>query len=282
METIGSQQIHSFVDGVYSPQKLSNTAIRKGKGVLVRSYIELARQVATLQFLNRDYVLVFRGQGQDYKNRNGNTMLRPSIARGARGSFSYDSRFSALRQAENILVEEFRAAGFRGIQRLSRQRILRWSILQHYEVCKTPLLDVTHSLRIGASFASHSASSEAFVMVLGLPNLSGAVTASAEAGLQVVRLSSVCPPEAVRPHIQEGYLLGEYPDLDGVAQKSLYASYEIDFGLRLIGKFRFDPGSFWASSRDFPIVDYNALYPSVTNDPLRRIGEHISGLIPVV
>ena len=40
--------------------------------------------------------------------------------------------------------------------RLRRQRILRWSILQHYEICDTPLLDVTQSIRIAASFASRS------------------------------------------------------------------------------------------------------------------------------
>lgn len=41
----------------------------------------------------------------------------------------------------------------RETDRLKRQRILHWSILQHYEVSATPLLDVTHSLPIAASFA---------------------------------------------------------------------------------------------------------------------------------
>ena len=56
-------------------------------------------------------------------------------------------------------------------------------------------LDVTHSLRVAASFASHeNDTDEAFVFVFGVPNLSGAVTASSEAGLQIIRLSSVMSP----------------------------------------------------------------------------------------
>jgi hypothetical protein len=113
-------------------------------------------------------------------------------------------RFDLLARAERELVRRYVDHGFLGRENLMRQQILRWSILQHYEVCRTPLLDVTHSLRIAASFASDGAGDEAFIFVLGVPNLSGAVTASAEAGLQIVRLSSVCPPAAVRPHIQEG------------------------------------------------------------------------------
>ena len=44
----------------------------------------------------------------------------------------------------------------------------------------------------------------------------------------MIRLASVCPPEAVRPHIQEGYLLGEYPEIADYEQKALYPHYEID------------------------------------------------------
>jgi hypothetical protein len=179
-------------------------------------------------------------------------------------------RFELLSNAERELVNRYRAAKLMGHQRLQRHRILRWSILQHYEVCPTPLLDVTHSLRIAASFASIGAKDSAFVYVLGVPNLSGAITASVEGGLQIVRLSSVCPPSAVRPHIQEGYLLGEYPEMAGYEQKENYSHYEIDFGRRLVAKFRFRPRSFWKSDT-FPQVTKRALYPRPSNDPLYRL-----------
>jgi hypothetical protein len=130
------------------------------------------------------------------------------------------------------------------------------------------LLDVTHSLRIAASFASHRSESRGFLFVLGVPNLSGAITASADAGVQIVRLSSVCPPSAVRPHIQEGYLLGEYPEIDSYQQKAHYILKEIDFGRRLIAKFTLNPRTFWQQSNKFPLIPEEALYLSSSRDPL--------------
>jgi hypothetical protein len=106
--------------------------------------------------------------------------------------------------------------------------------------------------------------------VLGVPNLSGAITASAEAGLQIVRLSSVCPPSAVRPHIQEAYLLGQYPEITESAERENDFPHEMDFGLRLVAKFRFEPASFW-KGRNFPRVAKSALYPGVEDDPLFRL-----------
>ena len=273
METIGSQKIWSFFDRRLC-QVAKNGAIRQGPGHRVGSYLELATKIAELQFLNRDHVLLFRGQGSDHRNVKHNSSLKPTLFRGQRSGnpdrATLVARYEALARAEALLIEHYRAAGFLGIERLRRHRILRWSILQHYEVCTTPLLDVTHSIRIAASFASLAATETAYVYVLGVPNLSGAVTASAEAGLQIIRLSSVCPPSAVRPHIQEGYLLGEYPDMAGHEQKENYFHYEIDFGRRLVAKFAFNPASFWKND-NFPQVAKTALYPAARNDPLYRL-----------
>ncbi|MCC8967868.1 FRG domain-containing protein [Bradyrhizobium sp. Pear76] len=272
METIGSQKIWSFFDR-RGCQVAKNSAVREGPGHRVGSYLELATKIAELQFLNRDHVLLFRGQGADFKNIKRNSSLKPTLFRGGRGNpdqATLVERFEALRRAEQILIAEYAKAKLLGLERLKRHRILRWSILQHYEVCTTPLLDVTHSIRIAASFASLAETGTAFLYVLGVPNLSGAITASAEAGLQIVRLSSVCPPSAVRPHIQEGYLLGEYPEMSGTEQKENYFPYEMDFGRRLVAKFSFAPASFWKND-NFPQVTKSALYPSERSDPLFRL-----------
>ena len=272
MDTIGTEKIWSFFDRK-GCQIAKNAAIRQGPGHRVGSYLELATKIAELQFLNRDHVLLFRGQGADHRNVKRNSSLKPTLFRSGRGNpdrATLVARFTALARAEAILIAEYAKAKLLGVERLKRHRILRWSILQHYEVCDTPLLDVTHSLRIAASFASLAETATAFLYVLGVPNLSGAITASAEAGLQIVRLSSVCPPSAVRPHIQEGYLLGEYPDMTGYEQKENYFPYEMDFGRRLVAKFSFAPASFWKND-DFPRVSKTALYPSENSDPLYRL-----------
>ena len=76
--------------------------------------------------------------------------------------------------------------------------------------------------------------------------------------------------QAVRPHIQEGYLLGQYPEVTGIAERENYFHYEMDFGLRLVAKFCFEPASFWKDG-NFPKVSKSALYPSPKDDPLYQL-----------
>lgn len=278
MEKIGSQSIWSFFDANPTSRPASNHAIRGGCGHTVNCYLELARKVAELQFLNRDHVLLFRGQSKDHLTTKGNSMLKASIFRHEGKKVPsravLERRFDTLLRAEKLLVEAYGAAKLKGLERLRRQRLIRWSILQHYEICKTPLLDVTHSLRVASSFATDgNDGSEAYLYAFGVPNLSGAITASSEAGLQIVRLSSACPPDAVRPHIQEGYLVGEYPEIPDYAQQSHYPFHEMDFGRRLVAKFRFNPKSFWALEHYQP-APHDALYP-IADDPLLEIAEEI-------
>lgn len=288
METIGQTELWSFFTTQEKAKLIRTpTAVRKAKGHLVTNFMDLATKMAELQFRNPDFVLMFRGQSGDHRNSKGNTTIKPSLFRSTRGTSDLPSmsilreRYEKLEHAEELLVTQYQQADLLGKERLQRHRMLRWAILQHYEVCDTPLLDVTHSLRIAASFASMDAQKEAFIFVLGVPNLSGAITASAEGGLQIIRLASVCPPSAVRPHIQEGYLLGEYPDMVNYNQKELYGHYEIDFGRRLVAKFRFDPTTFWQADM-FPQVPREALYPASGNDPLRVIAKKVKTAIALL
>ena len=214
MEKIGSQKIWSYFAARSTPIPSKAHTIRAGPGRLVTTYFELATKVAELQFRNREYVLLFRGQRKDYKTTQKNSTLKPSLfrldGRKPPSDAVLQQRFEVLRNAEEHLIQKYVAQGLPDSLRLKRQRVIRWAILQHYEVCATPLLDVSQSLRIAASIGTHNNDTdEAFVFVLGVPNLSGAITASSEGSLQIIRLSSACPPSAVRPHIQEGYLLGE-------------------------------------------------------------------------
>lgn len=273
METIGESEIWSyFEDGQTKAAKATNGVVRRGQGHRVTSYLELAKKIAELHFRNPEHILLYRGQSKDYKNDKGNTTLKPSLLRHrAEDKFKppapyvLEQRFSNLQEAERRLVSKFEDCKLDGRHRLARYRILRWSILQHYEICLTPLLDVSQSIRVSASFASETAGGEAFLYVLAVPNISGVVTASAEAGLQIVRLAGICPPTAVRPHIQEGYLLGEYPDMPDFDQKRHYEPYEVDFGRRLLAKFRLDMSHFWGDA-NFQRIGREALYPDAHDE----------------
>jgi len=264
MDALGASELWSFVSGETkaTPVKVSN--IRSDPGVLVSSYLDMAKKVAELQFRNREFVLLFRGQTSDHKTRAGLTTLRPSIFRPKTGreligQTTLAERLELLGEAEALLTAKFKEQNGLGRTRVERQRLLRWAILQHYDVCDTPLLDVTQSLRIAASFAAHNAA-ESFVYAFAIPNLSGTVTVSAETGIQVVRLSGACPPSAIRPHIQEGYLLGEYPEIASIAQARAYKPGQFDFWRRLLVKFRFRTSAFQRDA-NFPLVKHEALHP---------------------
>lgn len=283
MEKIGAQKIWAYYDHVSRARPASNQKVRAAEGNPVKTYFDLAMRVAELQFLNRDHVLLFRGQRSDYRSSKGNTMLKASMFRlsGKRlpTGKHLQVRFERLKIAESELVTHYRTAGFRGSDRVARHRAIRWAILQHYDVCRTPLLDVSQSLRIAASFATEGLTSgSAYLFVLAVPNVSGAVTASSESGLQILRLSSACPPEAVRPHVQEGYLLGEYPEVADFTQNTKYSYYEMDFGRRLVAKFKLNVESFWHSSNFVP-APIGALYPHERRDPLLQIAEQIKDKI---
>jgi hypothetical protein len=277
METVGSRTLWSYASKNISGGRATCQAVREYPGKYAASYLDLARMVSELQYRNPDHVLMFRGQGSDHKDSKGRTTLPPSIFRGRsidHPSGDLPARFDRLRRAEQALVTAYSDAGLNRPDRLKKYRILRWAILQHYEIVPTPLLDLTHSLRIAVSFAAQANLDSAYIFALAVPQISGAITASAEDGLQMIRLSSVCPPEAVRPHIQEGYLLGEYPELGDFEQKALYPRYEIDCAHRLIAKFSFRPELF-RKDGNFPIVPPQALYPDEQSDPLRRMSEQI-------
>ena len=285
MEKIGNQKIWSYFDENATSRPAANLTIRAGSGHLVKSYFDLAKKVAELQFLNRDHILLFRGQRSDRRTTKNSSLLKASLFRldGKKipTATVLEKRFVELQMAEDKLDALYSTEGLLGSDRLRRHRIIRWAILQHYKVCPTPLLDVTQSLRIAASFASYkNQTDEAFVFAFGVPNLSGAVTASSETGLQIIRLSSACPPAAVRPHLQAGYLLGEYPEITNFRQNADYSYYEMDFGRRLVAKFRFNPKTFW-SSENYPRATDDALFPEGHRDPLLNITKKIKTKIKV-
>ena len=266
MNTLGHRPLWSYLSRKPAIQIVDNTKVRADAGLPVGSYAELAERVAELSFRNPDCVLFYRGQSRDHRNVRRNTSVKAGIFRpDAKGkkpdSAEMQRRYTKLAAAESGLLAAYAARGLSGGERVGRYRVLRWAILQHYEVCPTPLLDVTHSLRVAASFASQAGTETAFLYVLGVPNLAGAITASSEEGLQILRLSSICPSIALRPHFQEGYLLGEYPELASLDQQSLYGAYEMDFGLRLLAKFCLSPAKFWQDPH-FPMVPAAALYPN--------------------
>lgn len=200
----------------------------------VANFRGLVEHVARLAYANADELLFFRGQDKDYQSKAGGTTLYPAIYRGdSLAARELRHRFDLLDQAARLLVERFKAAKIDGHRELRQKRYIQWSILQHYEVVPTPLLDLTQSLRVACSFAQlRSTDPTCYVYVLGLPYLTNRISINSEHDIVNVRLLSICPPSALRPYFQEGYLAATADVSTEFDSKT-----ELDFRNRLIATF---------------------------------------------
>lgn len=241
----------------------------KADAVMVPNFRTLMEHVAQLAYVNKDNLLFFRGQSSDYKNRAGASSFYPTIYRGERLTRSeLNIRFELLSGCGARLVEAFQRQRIEGANEVKRRRIVQWSIIQHYEVCATPLLDFTQSVRVACSFATLSPIIEPHVYVFGLPYLTNRISINSEQDIVNVRLLSICPPDALRPYFQEGYVAGTDEVTTEYASKD-----ELDFNGRLIAKFRIqDVATFW--SGDFLPIPKEALYPE--DDRIKNLCAEIS------
>lgn len=186
----------------------SNVANHDAYDVL--TYEELRKLIAKLSYANKDFILFFRGQKNDYKNKSGKSSFYPSMYRGEPlNPEELKFRWEKLHSASNLLVKSIADKKFK-TSILKRKKLIQWSILQHYEVTETPLIDVTQSLKVACSFASLDNDGEyGYIFVFGLPYYTNRISVNSEHYLTNIRLISIAPPEALRPYFQEGFLIGE-------------------------------------------------------------------------
>jgi hypothetical protein len=246
-----ASRVMGYVGGVGKIGKHTIAQIRQSPPYPVGSFMELTKRVASITYNNPQHHMFFRGQGSDHAETMKGTTLYPSIFRG-KGvtSAAIGAKFRKLQIAEDLLLQKISKMNFVGKQKLTDFQELRWAILQHYQVCDTPVLDITSSLRVAVSFALGN-NKAGILYVLGLPAVDSSITYEVEERMFNVQLSRICPPRAYRPFFQEAFLVGDYP-------KSSKKTIALDFARRLITKFRLDRSKLNSS---FPIIGSDYLFP---------------------
>lgn len=245
-------------------------------GHKVSSYVELLRKIAALSYWNSRFRLLFRGQSDDYKMPNdgdsrARSCLYPTILRNKRegGDIhkTLDDRFALLREAERLLKCKLL------IGDIHRDRPVQWALLQHYGVCSTPFLDVTNSVQTAISFALAKNPSTGFLYAFAFPQLTGAVSVSVESMTQVIDLSQICRPEALRPHFQSGLLAADYPLYttreETHGQKGFLGN---SFVCRLLAKFHLVDCDRWKSEGFTPTPE-SILYPDDHDEWFNQLNE---------
>ena len=157
-------------------ERYTNNELRGSHAKSVSTFRELVPIIARIANHNPEYNLFFRGQERDYKLnvglRKNFSSFYPTIFRSPGKSLTAEelkNRYRILNLCATELTEKLESNDVEIISKIKKFPELQWSILQHYEVCSTPLLDVTHSLRVAASFALNNASKDAYLYVFAFP-----------------------------------------------------------------------------------------------------------------
>lgn len=255
--------------------------IASAEPIKVEKYEDLVTEISKIAFDNPHLNLYFRGQTEDHK------ALKPQACREDKCTF-LDKYWLFLigpcyrkiyfekvlpEFSNNFLGKLRKKLGISSRQHkfIGRFNESKWAIVQHYGY-PTPLLDVTKSIRAAASFATKiykPDSTEAkdnpkpgFVYVLGFPEIRGYISYFTYEAIVITRLLGTCPPQAKRPHFQDGYLVGTIP----------HETSEItDFNNCLVAKFRIDkpPQEFWNDK--IKPMDINEIYPK--DDKVKGIAD---------
>lgn len=182
----------------------------------VYSFRELVQRNAEVVSLNPRYSIFYRGQTRQYLDRRGCVSILPSIYRGitTRQKEEMEARFKKLdnmvQSVQKVLKENSK---FEGDYKLARA-VNCWAIIQHYGLASTPLIDVSQSLRVACAFALQD-DNDAFegegpvVYDIALPFATGPLTLDDNEALYLMKLDSLMPSFALRPFIQESYLVGD-------------------------------------------------------------------------
>jgi hypothetical protein len=158
-----------------------------------------------------------------------------------------------------------------------------WAVAQHYELWPTPLIDITASLRVAASFALWNGRSDGELYVVALPPSTNSITFEADQHVVLARLQAVCPPTAKRSHYQDGFLVGRFPFLGPTPNEIDSRPDQVsDLSRRLVARIKLkDEGRFWDA--DFPRMSPSSLMPPASNDQLlERFHQHIMPLDEVM
>ncbi len=237
----------------------------------VSSFRQLFERVTFLATMNKRLVLYYRGQTKDWD-------LLPTLFRDSWNCFDSEmvsitsnNRKEYWRRLEDIGQQVYKLCDSTDLRfKLPRRRgfgntrEIQWAVIQHYGLWPTPLIDVTSSLRVAATFAmnfqrgSKENPRHGFLYVVGMPHTTGSITFDHDQHIVLVRLQSACPPLAERPHYQDGFLVGNFPiytEIEGQKKKK-----QSNLLRRLVAKFELrDNGDFW--DEDFPIFQKTALLP---------------------
>jgi len=236
--------------------------VRASEGYLISNFRELIDEVAIVTLNNKSFEMFYRGQKNDYLNNQGvfykdrkqKSTILPAICRPDKkpdGTIKYSIRKKNVAKRYKYLYDLIDYINQHNRSRLPYEYYM--SLFQHYEIARTPLIDITQSLRVASTFALDN-SKMGFLYVFGLPFPNQSISYYTDLGIILLKLQNVVSVNAVRPRYQEGYLVGKFPF-------SNTKTVSDDLSNRMVAKFKLDNsnGGFW--DKDFQPMPKDVLFP---------------------
>ncbi|TCD17461.1 FRG domain-containing protein [Pedobacter psychrodurus] len=235
--------------------------VRASEGYMVSSFRELIDEVAIVTINNKNFEMFYRGQLDDYKNntaeyfkdRVAKSTIYPTICRPEKNS---DGKTKYSIKKNQIIERYDRLEQMIKLVEGKKRRYFKeyyYALFQHYDILPTPLIDITQSLRVAATFALRNSSS-GYLYVFGLPYPNQSISYYSDLGIVLIKLQNVLQTDSLRPRYQEGFLVGKYPIVPTKTQGD-------DLANRMVAKFKLDntDGKFW--DKHFPPMPEEVLYP---------------------
>lgn len=243
--------------------------VRASEGYKISSFRQLIDEVAVVTLQNKSLEMFYRGQKKDYlnnqaiiyKDRKQKSTILPAICRPDKkpdGTLKYSIRQKNVSDRYEYLYSLIDYINQQKRSRLPYEYYM--SLFQHYEIARTPLIDITQSLRVASTFALDN-SGFGFLYVFGLPFPNQSISYYTDLGIILLKLQNVVSVDAVRPRYQEGYLVGKFPFSNGKTVSD-------DLSNRMVAKFKLDNsnGDFW--DKYFQPMPKEVLFPK--NDIIEK------------
>ena len=196
----------------------------KARSYHVHRYSELVYLISLLRFHNQNRFILYRGESKRHTNANGILSFLPGIYRNENNT----NDFKLLKEKTSKLLQ------FEELKNVYQEytNIIAQGLLQHYGIVHTPFLDLTQSLRVAYSMAlkkkkkKRDGRETIFIYLFSVPFSNGYITQTEN--FTLINLLSICPPMAMRPLLQEGYLIRYYKEESYNFNQNLIAEIAID------------------------------------------------------
>ena len=162
----------------------------------------------------------FRGQPTRHLSREGKDLILPSICRTNEGDIcqnELNKRIKKLdtrvKQMSDSYIDSDVWSDSTSILKLLSDKFVGYGLCQHYELCKTPHLDVSEDFEVAYTFSKFPDLNKGVIYIISVPACPHLINILFYEQLYAINLQKIVIPQSTRPKVQKAWSLSFYPDI---------------------------------------------------------------------